>query len=165
MASGTVAESRFSAYADAFELRNLRWILNLGTLQNGELRRESGVTMPEIVYGTSLSLKMNDYFFAFQAHMARRYRFKPGTWGCTSFRTVTAGSLGQVLLSITVKMNVVDVLQPNPVSWAGLRGSGCLDLGRPSLSCKPANETGDNLFCELSWVRLHFWAPCSLNNG
>ncbi|KAH7725020.1 hypothetical protein AAVH_07296 [Aphelenchoides avenae] len=50
--SGTVTGSRFSEHADAFDLRNLRSILNLGTLHNGQLRQESGITVPEIVYGS-----------------------------------------------------------------------------------------------------------------
>ncbi|KAH7675893.1 hypothetical protein AAVH_42200, partial [Aphelenchoides avenae] len=52
MVSGTVTGSRFSEHADEFDLRNLRSILNLGTLHNGQLRQESGITVPEIVYGT-----------------------------------------------------------------------------------------------------------------
>ncbi|KAH7712153.1 hypothetical protein AAVH_20502, partial [Aphelenchoides avenae] len=45
-----VTGSRFSEHADAFDLRNLKSILNIGTLHGGQQRQESGITVPEIVY-------------------------------------------------------------------------------------------------------------------
>lgn len=50
--TGTAAGSRFSDHSDKLTLRNLKSILNLGTLENGQLREEPGITTPEIVYGT-----------------------------------------------------------------------------------------------------------------
>ncbi|KAH7697685.1 CRE-JMJD-2 protein [Aphelenchoides avenae] len=50
--TGTVAGSRFSDVSDKLDLRNLKTVLNLGTSQNGQLREEPGITVPQIVYGT-----------------------------------------------------------------------------------------------------------------
>lgn len=61
MITGTVTGSRFSDYSDKFGLRNLRSILNLGAVQNNQLRQESGITVPEVVYGTGFPLDVDDY--------------------------------------------------------------------------------------------------------